>query len=154
MALPWPFAGAGLSFMPKPGKWMVRVKHFFGVVIAGFALYYGHLALGAHQASARMADAKQSAAPASAESDAGLLVAIRQARDRNVPLFVDFHASWCKDCSAMDATVFNRDDVQKHLKDFVSVRYAAEQPDAEPARSLLDHFNIVGLPAYLVLSPK
>ena len=22
MALPWPFAGAGLSFLPKPGKWM------------------------------------------------------------------------------------------------------------------------------------
>ncbi|HTB84184.1 MAG TPA: cytochrome c biogenesis protein CcdA [Candidatus Sulfotelmatobacter sp.] len=154
MALPWPFAGAGLSFMPKPGRWMVRVKHFFGVVIAGFALYYAHLALGAHLASARMAEAKQSSTPAPAESDAGLLVAIRHARDQNVPLFVDFHASWCKDCSAMDATVFNRDDVQKHLKDFVAVRYAAEQPDAEPARSLLDHFNIVGLPAYLVLSPK
>ena len=30
MALPWPFAGAGLSFLPKPGTWMTRVKYGFG----------------------------------------------------------------------------------------------------------------------------
>jgi thioredoxin:protein disulfide reductase len=154
MALPWPFAGAGLSFLPKPGKWMVRVKHFFGVVIIGFAVYYGHLAWNAHQTTVMMAAAKNSPSATPAESDADLLAAIRQARDRNTSLFLDFHASWCKDCSAMDATVFNRDDVRTKLKDFVSVRYAAEQPDVDPARSLLDHFSIVGLPAYLVLSPK
>ncbi len=154
MALPWPFAGAGLSFMPKPGKWMVRVKHCFGVVIVGFALYYGNLAWNAHKTT-QMIASKNTATPAAAvESDGELLLAIRQARDKNQPLFVDFHASWCKDCSAMDETVFNRDEVKKHLKNFVSVRYAAEKPDAEPARALLDHFNIVGLPAYLVLSAK
>ena len=27
MALPWPVAGAGISAMPKPGAWMVHVKH-------------------------------------------------------------------------------------------------------------------------------
>ncbi len=154
MALPWPFAGAGLSFMPKPGKWMVRVKHCFGVVIVGFAVYYAHLAWNAHQATQLLAS-KSSATPAAAvESDGELLLAIRQARDKNQPLFIDFHASWCKDCSAMDETVFNREEVKNRLKDFVAVRYAAEQPDAEPARALLDHFNIVGLPAYLVLSAK
>ena len=26
MALPWPFAGAGLAFLPKPGKWMQIVN--------------------------------------------------------------------------------------------------------------------------------
>ncbi|HWC00500.1 MAG TPA: cytochrome c biogenesis protein CcdA, partial [Bryobacteraceae bacterium] len=31
MALPWPFAGAGLSFLPKPGKWMKWVKYSFGM---------------------------------------------------------------------------------------------------------------------------
>ena len=28
-----PFAGAGLSFLPKPGKWMEKVKIGFGVII-------------------------------------------------------------------------------------------------------------------------
>src|SRR5690606_39922911 len=33
MALPWPFAGAGLAALPKPGAWMIRVKQAFGVFI-------------------------------------------------------------------------------------------------------------------------
>ncbi len=43
MALPWPIAGAGLSALPKPGVWMVRVKQAFGVVILGTAIYYGYV---------------------------------------------------------------------------------------------------------------
>ena len=50
MGLPWPFAGAGLSFLPKPGKWMMRVKYGFGVMIILFAAYYGHLAFGLFKA--------------------------------------------------------------------------------------------------------
>ena len=30
MALPWPFAGASLSFLPKPGGWMVKIKYGLG----------------------------------------------------------------------------------------------------------------------------
>jgi len=44
MAIPWPIAGAGLSSLPKPGPWMVRVKQAFGVLILGTAVYYGYLA--------------------------------------------------------------------------------------------------------------
>ena len=43
MALPWPFAGAGLSFLPKPGRWMERIKIGFGILILLFAFYYGSL---------------------------------------------------------------------------------------------------------------
>ena len=46
MAIPWPIAGAGLSSLPKPGPWMVRVKQAFGVVILATAGYYGYLAYG------------------------------------------------------------------------------------------------------------
>ena len=54
----------------------------------------------------------------------------------------------------MDETVFNRAEVTRRLQDFVSVRYAAEQPNEMPIKPLLDHFNIVGLPTYLVLTSK
>ena len=29
--------------MPKPGAWMVHVKHAFGVLILGTSVYYGYL---------------------------------------------------------------------------------------------------------------
>ena len=37
-------AGAGLSALPKPGAWMVRVKHAMGLFILGTAVYYGYVA--------------------------------------------------------------------------------------------------------------
>ena len=37
MAVPWPLAGAGLTALPKPGAWMVRVKQAFGVLILATA---------------------------------------------------------------------------------------------------------------------
>ena len=155
MALPWPFAGAGLTFLPRPGTWMKYVKRGFGLMILAFALYYGHLAWPAHPiTTGPIAGAAGSAGAAPLEMERQFLGAIREARATGRPLFVDFHASWCKDCSAMDATVFNRPEVRDRLQKFVAVRYAAEQPNAAPAKPLLDHFNIVGLPAYLVLSSK
>jgi len=155
MALPWPFAGAGLAFLPKPGTWMRYVKYGFGLMILGFALYYGQLAWHTHRtASASIAGSGAPASRPAVETDQDLLGALRQARAMGRPLFVDFHASWCKDCSAMDEAVFKRPEVQDRLHQFVAVRYAAEQPNAAPAKPLLDHFSIVGLPTYLVLSPK
>jgi len=157
MALPWPFAGAGLTFLPKPGKWMKYVKQGFGVMILAFAVYYGHLAWHAYQSFRPQVAAARGAADSAAapdQTDRELMAALQESRTTGRPLFIDFHASWCKDCSAMDATVFNRSDVKSRLQQFIVVRYAAEQPNNAPAKPLLDHFSIVGLPAYLVLSSK
>jgi thiol:disulfide interchange protein len=156
MALPWPFMGASLSFLPKPGKWMVYVKYTFGVAIILFALYYGNLAYGLFQS--RHARTSLAAAPGSATAveggDQTLAQALQEAHAAGKPVFVDFAASWCKNCEAMDLTVFNQTNVQRRLKDFVVVRYQAERPNESPAREVLDHFNVLGLPTYLVLSAK
>jgi thiol:disulfide interchange protein len=156
MALPWPFMGASLSFLPKPGKWMVGVKYTFGVAIILFACYYGNIAYGLFQS--QHGRASLAAAPGSAKAveggDQSLATALRVARAAGRPVFVDFAASWCKNCEAMDFTVFNQTNVQQHLKNFVVVRYQAERPNESPARDVLDHFNVLGLPTYLILSAK
>ena len=33
MALPWPFAAAGMALFPRPGAWMIRVKQLLGILI-------------------------------------------------------------------------------------------------------------------------
>jgi thiol:disulfide interchange protein len=156
MALPWPFMGASLSFLPKPGKWMVGVKYTFGVAIILFALYYGNIAYGLFQSrhhQTSLAAAPGSAAPVEG-GDQTLASALREAHAASKPVFLDFAASWCKNCEAMDLTVFNQTNVQRRLKDFVVVRYQAERPNESPAREVLDHFNVLGLPTYVVLSSK
>lgn len=154
MALPWPLAGASLSFLPKPGKWMTYVKYMFGVLILVFAAYYAHLAYGLYRtqrASTSLTDAPGSSGT-NADARQALLDAMKQARAEGKPLLIDFQASWCKNCTAMEETVFNQGTVQQQMKDFVTVKFQAERPNESPAREVLDHFGVMGLPTYVVLS--
>jgi len=156
MALPWPFAGAGLSFLPKPGKWMKWVKYSFGVLILLFAGYYGHLALGILQNDEGLlvrATTSSQAGTQSTESDVALAKALEEARAQHLPVFIDFGASWCKNCVAMDSTVFPTSDVKQQLEKFVVVRYNAEKPNDPPAKYVLNQFDVIGLPTYVVLLP-
>ncbi len=156
MALPWPFAGAGLSFLPKPGKWMKWVKYSFGVLILLFASYYGHLAFKVFQTDSELRASRNSHAGQGAEdtsSNSALVAALQQARTQGRPLLIDFAASWCKNCLAMDAAVFPSTEVKKQLNEFVVVRYNAEKPNESPAKEVLNQFGVIGLPTYVVLLP-
>jgi thioredoxin:protein disulfide reductase len=144
MALPWPFAGAGLSFLPRPGRWMNAVKYGFGLLILGFALYYGRLAWTLFRPAGYEPVAEERRLEEAFERGA------REGR----PVFIDVWATWCKNCMAMDRTTFQDPAVQRRLEDFVFVKYQAERPDREPARGTLRSMEVVGLPAYLIFDPK
>jgi thiol:disulfide interchange protein len=158
MALPWPFAGAGLSFLPKPGKWMVRVKYVFGVVILAFAAYYGWQAYSLFR-DRYFVDKEavlQSTQAMDAEGwTASLAEGLARAKAENKPVFIDFWATWCKSCLTMNETTFQNADVKAKLNDFVKVKYQAEFPGDSPAKEVLDRFEVVGgLPSYRILRLK
>ena len=157
MALPWPFAGAGLSFLPKPGKWMKYIKFSFGALILLFAAYYGYLGGGLLMTQHRLvvnARSRPGDGPVATASDTELNAALQQARTEGKPVFIDFRATWCKNCEAMDAAVFPAAEVKRQLADFVVVKYDAEKPNESPAREVLDRFGVMGLPTYVVVLPR
>lgn len=161
MALPWPFAGAGLARLPPPGRWMDWVKYGFGVFIAAMALYYGRLAWDGFRGPAAPPGAKGTEGkakfdhdlPAGAGPDAWAVV-FDQARREGRPVFVDFWATWCKNCAAMEATTFRQPAIRAALARMVTVRYQAERPAEEPARSLLAEFGALGLPTFAILERR
>ncbi|MHC4776876.1 MAG: cytochrome c biogenesis protein CcdA, partial [Planctomycetota bacterium] len=103
MAVPWPFAGAGLSFLPKPGKWMVRVKQGMGLLILAFAAYYAYIAWGIYQSKRVDPAAVTSAVQEHLEGGwtASICDGLATARAENKPVLIDMWATWCKNCLAM-----------------------------------------------------
>jgi thiol:disulfide interchange protein len=152
MALPWPFAGAGLSFLPKPGKWMQWVKYIFGVIILIAAAYYGYEAYRIFEAGRSTPGIGSESAPQ--PSDVALVDGLNRAQKEGKTVFIDFWATWCKNCVVMDKTTFKDPEVQKKLENYVTVKYQAEQPNKPPAKDVLDAFKVIGLPTYVILVPK
>ena len=156
MAVPWPIAGAGLAALPKPGAWMVRVKQVFGIVILATAAYYGYEAYGLF--ADRFVDA--SAVTSSVDEqvkagwhrslDEGLATAAREHK----PVLIDMWATWCKNCLTMDKTTLRDPAVVSALDGYVKIKFQAENPDEQPARAVMQRFDAVGLPTYVILRPK
>jgi thiol:disulfide interchange protein len=155
MALPWPFAGAGLSFLPKPGKWMEYIKYGFGVGIIFFALYYGHLSYRAFKPVDITAQGEvEGHLVVDGSSNEGLIAALDQARAKGTPVFLDFWASWCKNCVVMDKTTFKDEMVKARLKGYTFIKYVAEDPTNPETKAMMDYFGVQGLPTFVVLEAR
>ncbi len=156
MALPWPFAGAGLSFLPKPGTWMVRVKQAMGVFILAFAAYYGYLAWGIYDSTNVDSEEVRAGVEASLAEEGWTgspHQGLATARTENKLVFIDMWAEWCKACKTMNATTLKDAQVVARLADYVKIKYEAPKLNEPPARDVLALFGGIGLPHYAVLRP-
>ncbi len=154
MALPWPIAGAGLSALPRPGAWMTRVKQVFGILILGFAAYYCYLAYELWSVS----PPEEPGSNAEQMVHEGWIPSLEQglelARKNNQKVLVDVWATWCKNCFAMDKTTLRDPKVLAALKDYVKIKYQAEEINESPAKDVVARFKGIGLPLYAILEPK
>ena len=139
MALPWPFAGAGMKVLPKPGAWMKGVNRAFGVIVLGFATYYGQLAIRAWTG----ADVNYGKIRSEVRiQDLETFVA-----NRKGPILIDCWATWCKNCWAMDAVMAD-EKVKRALEPFEVIHVQAE--DVSELRKVKGFESIRGLPAFVI----
>ena len=169
MGLPWPFAAAGLSVLPKPGAWMRWVNRIFALVLFGMAVWYGRLAwtgFADRSRSDRSPYSEASTPPTPPTSGAGHSVTDRgktftatpetwekvfaEAKASDRPVFVDVWASWCKNCLAMERTTFRAPEVVRALAPFTVVRLQAEDPVAFQKLKDFANLGIKGFPAFVI----
>ena len=146
MALPWPFAGAGMKVLPKPGAWMKKVNKAFGAVVLCFAAWYGYLAIRPMFAKPLPSDGEAVSANV-VEATPETFVKALEGAER--PVLVDCWASWCKNCSAMERVTMRDPKVVEALKDFTVIRLQAE--DLRELRALEGFEGVMGLPAFLII---
>ena len=149
MALPWPFAGAGLQVLPRPGSWMTRISKLFGIIVLGFAAWYGYLAWNG------FANASVESKTAQTNTNGEDCITISSPEKFTLeglkrPVLVDCWATWCKNCSAMDQTTLSGIKVKNALKSngFTFVKLQCE--DIAALKSLPGFGGVVGLPAFLI----
>ena len=140
MALPWPFAGAGMKVLPKPGAWMKWVNRIFAVIVFAFALWYARLSYIGFTASPVRSQEVENGAIAMTCDNFSL-------EGLKPPVFVDCWASWCKNCSAMDE-VLSRSKVRERLRKFTFIKLQAE--DMSKLLKLPGFENVKGLPAFAI----
>ncbi len=153
MAVPWPLAGAGLSALPKPGPWMVRVKQAFGIVILGTAVYYGYI--GYTLFADRWVDVAEVAASVEEKLKEGwyasLADGLAAAQREQKPVLVDLWATWCKNCLTMDRTTLVDAAVTGSLAGYVKIKFQAEDPGDPAVQAIMQRFGAIGLPTYVLL---
>ena len=135
---------------------MVRVKQAFGVFILATAAYYGYQAYSLF--ANRWVD--PAAVASSVEEQlkegwhASLAAGLAAAEREQKPVLIDMWATWCKNCL---------DDGQDHAGErrradgaggYVKIKFQAEDPDEQPAKAVMQRFDAVGLPTYVILRPK
>lgn len=141
MALPWPLLGAGMSILPRPGAWMVRVKQFFGVLILLMALYYGYLGV--------MIFRNNNLQGRAVEKLTQELTAADQANEN---VLIDCWASWCKNCSALDK-VLHSQAVESVLKNsnIRLIKFQAEDLNDPAVKAFMQKYSLPGLPSLVLL---
>ena len=151
MALPWPFAGMGLSVLPKPGKFMLAVKYILALLVLAMGIYYFALGWKLFQNN-RRAD---NAVTASSDPFSTLENAAALARKENKPLLIKFGASWCKNCHEMERTTLKDPEVAAIIKDnFIAVSFPAEDPTQPRIKALLAKWQIPGFPAFVIVDTQ
>ncbi len=156
MALPWPFAGAGLSLLPKPGTWMIRVKQVMGVFILVFAAYYAYGAWKIFDSTRVDPEAVAASVQEQLENGwtASICAGLATAEAEDKLVLIDMWATWCKNCIAMDKRTFKDDAVIARLEDYVKIKFQAQDLAASPALEMLERFEGIGLPTYAILRRK
>lgn len=141
MALPWPLLGAGLSVLPKPGAWMVRVKQLFGALILGMALYYGYLGWTLYGGSVDQQKATDS-----------FTAEVVQAAANDESVLIDCWATWCKNCTVLEARL-EAPEVQAVLKErrIRIIKFQAEKSSDPEVKAFMQRYDLRGLPSLVLL---
>jgi len=140
-----------LSFVPKPGIWMIHLKRFLGVVLLACVLWllwvFG-IQTGLGDFSKYFKSSQeinwQTYSPA----------AVNQARQAGHGVFIDFTAAWCINCQVNDRLVLQSSEVVKAFKDKGTMAFKGDWTKYDPViTQALASYGRDSIPVYVYYPP-
>ena len=127
------------SLLPKPGGWMIRVKHIMGVLLLATSVWLGFVIY--EQVTAKHKEFDESR--------------IAQYVSEGKTVFVDVTADWCLNCKVNKATVLGTDEIAIYFKEHqVMVMQGDMTRPNKVLMSYLKKYNRYGIPFDMVYGPN
>ncbi|MDI9817892.1 MULTISPECIES: protein-disulfide reductase DsbD [unclassified Legionella] len=76
------------------------------------------------------------------------------AKKEHQAVYVEFYATWCSDCQAMETKVFNQPEVVKAMTGLINLKVNLSDSSSEEVRNIKKAFSIYGMPTMLFFNKK
>ena len=131
-----------------------RRNYIFGIIILIIAIFYIYTGVKIFKSNKPVEAGEYSHETSELPWKHSITEGLLEAKKTGKPVFIDFWATWCKNCLVMDATTFKDEKVIQEFENYILVKYKAENLKVSPTKEILKHFEIIGLPTYIALAPK
>lgn len=118
-----------LSFVPKPGAWMVRLKQVLGIILLACVLWLLWV-FGMQTGLGDFSKVDKSSQDIHWQSYSP--AAVMEARGKGEGVFIDFTAAWCINCQVNDRLVLQNPGVIKAFKDQGIIMFKADWTKYDP----------------------
>jgi thiol:disulfide interchange protein DsbD len=157
-----------LTLLPRDAQPNQKVQHYVGVltILVGGWLVVGDLGQPPFIKAANVRliaqnNACNNATPLPIQQIAGISwyrsfdAAKKVAQKTGKPLFVDFYASWCANCTEFEKESANNPDLNKALREkAIAVKLVDKEPEFEKFRASQEHRQLkIGLPYFAIITP-
>jgi thiol:disulfide interchange protein DsbD len=140
-----------LSFVPKPGPWMIHLKRALGLILTACVIWL----LGVFSIQTGMGDLSKFYKPShEIHWQNYSSTAVSQARQTGHGVFIDFTAAWCINCQVNDRLVLQNPDVVSAFKDQGIIAFKGDWTKYDPAITrALASFGRDSIPVYVYYPP-
>ncbi len=146
------------KWLPKSGPWMNGIKIVLGIMMLAMAVWLLARIMPSNSRPFRLLHPDQVVSSETSnfqtiKSISDLNLALKQAKQQNKPVLVDFYANWCISCKEMERLVFTAPQVKSLMSRFILLRADVTAND-DKDKALERQFHVIAPPTFLFFAPN
>lgn len=146
------------KWLPKSGPWMNSIKIILGILMLAMAVWLLARIFPTNSRPFRLLHPNQVVSSDTSnfqtiKSITDLNVALKQAKQQNKPVLLDFYANWCLSCKEMERVVFTAPQVKSLMSHFILLRADVTAND-DKDKALEHQFHVIAPPTFLFFAPN